>query len=71
MEVTPFIMVLLGCVDGSPKCEPIMTLPAAYSSEASCKAAQDEILAVVGDRRVIAQCRPKPMSGKTAAKASA
>ena len=71
MDVTPFIMVLLGCVDGSPKCEPIMTLPAAYSDEASCKAARGEILEAVGDKRVIAECRPKPISARNAAKVSA
>lgn len=64
MDITPFIMVLLGCVSGQDQCEPIMTLPAAYASQESCLAARADILSAVGDDRVVAECRPQLVPAK-------
>ena len=56
MEITPFIMVLLGCSDAAA-CEPVATLPVAYESQASCMASRTEILAALGDETMVAECR--------------
>lgn len=61
MGATPFIMVLLGCSAEASQCQPILTMPVAYTSEASCLNSRAEILALnshLGFARVEAQCRP-------------
>ena len=62
MGVTPFIMVLIGCSQGSGPCETIATMPVAYVSEASCLGSRSEILSLTSDlgyARVTADCRPQ------------
>ncbi|WP_265569631.1 hypothetical protein [Sphingomicrobium nitratireducens] len=71
MDAIPFVMVLLGCVDGGATCEPITTLPAAYASEQSCMASRGEILEALGDDRIVAECRPEGSPARYAAKVTA
>ena len=56
MDITPFIMVLLGC-GTDVACEPVATLPVAYESRESCMASRSEILGALDDRSMIAECR--------------
>ena len=56
MDITPFIMVLLGC-GGDLACEPVATLPVAYESRESCMASRIEILDALGDETMVAECR--------------
>jgi len=60
MGPVSFVMVLIGCGQGTSECKPIATLPVAYESHASCLAARPEILTASGDlgfARVEAECR--------------
>jgi len=55
----PFIMILIGCADGA-ECAPVMTLPVAFQSEASCLDARSEMVAAgegLGYDRLFAECR--------------
>ena len=60
--VTPvsFVMVLIGCSQNAAQCESIATLPVAYATMESCRAARSEILSASGDLGypdVRAECR--------------
>lgn len=61
-----FIMVLIGCGQGQA-CAPVMTLPVAYQSKASCLADRGDMVAAISDQgygRVIAECREQLRSKK-------
>lgn len=74
MAVMPFVMVLIGCPQGTAACEPIATMPVAYANEATCMQARADILSVshdLGYARVVAECRPQGSQLRREAKAPA
>lgn len=71
MDMTPFIMVLLGCGQADYACQPVATLPVAYASEQSCMAARVEILDAMGDATLVAECRREASQTPVRAKAPA
>ena len=59
-------MVLIGCASGQ-ECAPVMTLPVAYQSEASCLADRSGIVAAssgLGYGRLYAECREQARAPK-------
>lgn len=56
MDITPFIMVLLGCASPTA-CTPVATLPVAYQTRESCMASRSEILDALADKTMVAECR--------------
>jgi len=64
-----FVMVLIGCAQGQ-QCAPVMTMPIAYRSEASCLAERADILAAsegLGYDRLFAECRKRSANGQASA----
>jgi hypothetical protein len=62
-----FIMVLIGCTQGQD-CNPVMTLPIAYQSEASCLSDRSGMVSAIAGRgydRVFAECRKQPIAKPT------
>ena len=56
-----FIIVILGCADGSAACAPVAMMPTRYESRAACAAATAPALIASGDfdyPTVLAECRP-------------
>ena len=65
-----FVMVVIGCSQAE-QCAPVMTLPVAYRSEASCLADRGDIVsALTGDglARVFAECRKQPSKDQTSSR---
>jgi hypothetical protein len=55
-----FIIAILGCMDGSVACTPVMTVPTHFESEAACSAAAPRALIDNSDLdypTLVAECR--------------
>jgi hypothetical protein len=66
-----FVMILIGCSQGE-QCAPVMTLPVAYRTEASCLADRTAMIAATGSLghgRVFAECRKQSVSDQASAPA--
>ena len=62
-----FVMVVIGCSQNQ-SCAPVMTLPVAYRTEATCLADRSDIVSALsgdGYARVFAECRKQPSKGQT------
>lgn len=66
MGAGTFVMVLIGCAQGQT-CAPVMTLPVAYRSKASCLADRTDMVAAsdgLGYERLFAECREQSRVNK-------